>query len=55
MAPLNHEAEEIQLISMMSEHRETLDSFSLIDIANEFVKLQQERLNIFGKFTEKDL
>lgn len=42
-------------LAIMSEHKETLDSLSLIDIANEFVRVQPERLNIFGKFTENDL
>jgi len=42
-------------LAMMSENKETLDSLSIIDIANEFVRIQPERQNIFGKFTEKDL
>ena len=42
-------------LTMMSVHKDTLDSLSVIQIANEFVKLQPERQNIFGTFSEQDL
>ena len=42
-------------LAKMSVHKDTLDSLSVIHIANEFVKLQPERQNIFGTFSEQDL
>ena len=42
-------------LTLMNENKAILDTFSLIDIANEFVSVQPPRQNIFGKFTESDL
>ena len=42
-------------LAKMSVHKDTLDSLSVIHIANEFVKLQPERQNIFGAYPEQDL
>ena len=39
----------------MNENKKCLDSISIIDIANEFVRKQPARQNIFGNFTEHDL
>ena len=39
----------------MNENQLTVDSISLINVANEFVSLQSSRQRVFGKFTEKDL
>ena len=36
-------------------HKTKADSLSLINIANEFVKLSDHRLAIFGEFTQEDL
>ena len=42
-------------LAKMIVHKDTLDSLSVMHIANEFVKLQPERQNIFGTFSEQDL
>ena len=36
-------------------HKTKTDSLSLINMANEFVKLSDHRLAIFGEFTQEDL
>jgi len=42
-------------LSLLNVHKEILDTISLIDIANEFVRAHPSRQNIFGIFNESDL
>ena len=42
-------------LSILQENPTIVDQMSLIDVANDFVALHPSRLNIFGKFTDKDL
>ena len=42
-------------LTLLNENPDIVDKMSLIDVANEFVSLHPSRLNIFGKFTDKDL
>ena len=38
---------------MLNIHKEALGELSLIEIANEFCRENEARLNIFGKFGQK--
>ena len=40
---------------MLNTYKEALRELSLIEIANEFCRENEERLNIFGKFSQKDI
>ena len=42
-------------LSLIHENQAIVDEMPLIDVANEFVNLHSAHLNIFGKFTDKDL
>ena len=42
-------------LTLQNENLDIVDKMSLIDVANEFVSLPPSRLNIFSKFTDKDL
>ena len=50
-----YQSKRLNSLAKMNVHKDTLDSLSVIHIANEFVKLQPERQNIFGSFSEQDL
>ena len=39
---------------LLNTYKEALDELSLIDIANEFCRESDARLNMFGTFTERD-
>ena len=45
----------LNAFSLIRENQEIVDEMSLIDVANELVNLHSACLNIFGKFTDKDL
>ena len=45
----------LNALSLIHENQAIVDEMSLIDVANEFVNLHSARLNIFGKFKDKDL
>ena len=40
---------------MLNTRKEALGELSLIEIANEFCRENEARLNIFGKFSTKDI
>ena len=42
-------------LSIMHCHKSILDELPLVDVANEFVGVQPDRQNSFGRFTEKDI
>ena len=42
-------------LSILQENPTIDDQMSLFDVANDFVVLHPSRLNIFGKFADKDL
>ena len=43
------------VVSLLPENQKVVDEMSLIDVTNRFIYLHSARLNIFGKFTDKDL
>ena len=45
----------LNAFSLRQENQAIVDEMSLIDVANELVNLHSACLNIFGKFTDKDL
>ena len=45
----------INHMMILHVHKTKTDSLSLINIANEFVKLSDHRLAIFGEYTQGDL
>ena len=45
----------LNVFSLRQENQAIVDEMSLIDVANELVNLHSACLNIFGKFTDKDL
>ena len=40
---------------MLNTYKEALGEMSLIEVANEFCRENEARLNIFGKFSQKDI
>ena len=42
-------------LSIIYCHKSILDELPLVDVANEFVGVQPDRQNSFGRFTEKDI
>ena len=45
----------LNAFSLIQENQAIVHEMSLIDVANELVNLYSACLNIFGKFTDKDL
>ena len=42
-------------LSIIYCHKSILEELPLVDVANEFVGVQPDRRNSFGRFTEKDI
>ena len=42
-------------LTLLNENLDIVEKMFLINVANEFISLHPSRLNIFGKFTDKDL
>ena len=39
----------------MYRYKSILDGVSLVDVANEFIDLQPDQKNSYGRFTDKDI
>ena len=42
-------------LTILNENKDALDSLSIVNIANKLIRVQPDRQNVFGKFTEQDL